>query len=49
MPGGKEKAKARQAVFLTSTNPFGDDPEEEELHDDFTVPQKASHVAKMEG
>ena len=30
----------RQGVFPTPTNPFGDDPEEEEPHDDFTVPQK---------
>ena len=37
---------ARQAVFSTPTNPFGDDPEEEEPHDDFTVPQKAPHVTK---
>ena len=36
IPGGKEKDKDRQAVFLTSTNSFGDDPEEEEPHDDFT-------------
>ena len=46
IPGGKEKDKARQAVFRTPTNPFGDDPEEEEPHDDFTVPQKAPHVTK---
>ena len=46
IPGGKEKDKARQAVFLTPTNPFGDDPEEEEPHDDFTVQQKASYVTK---
>ena len=46
IPGGKEKDKARRAVFLTPTNPFGDDPEEERPHDDFTVPQKAPHVTK---
>ena len=46
IPVGKEKDKARQAVFLTPTNPFEDDPEEEELRDDFTVPQKASYVTK---
>ena len=34
-PGEKEKDKARQAVLLTPTNPFGNDPEEEEPHDDF--------------
>ena len=28
IPGGKEKDKARQAVFLTPTNLFGNDPEE---------------------
>ena len=32
IPEGKEKDKARQAVFLTPTNPFGNDPEEEERH-----------------
>ena len=42
LPGGKEKDKARQAVFLTPTSPFADDPEEEEPHDDFRVPRKAS-------
>ena len=35
IPGGKEKDKARQTVFLTPTNPFGNDPEEDEPHDDF--------------
>ena len=30
IPGGKEKDKARQAVFLTPTNPFGHVPEQEE-------------------
>ena len=34
IPGGKEKDKARQAVFRTPTNPFGNNPEEEEPHDD---------------
>ena len=29
VPGGKEKDKARQSVFLTPTNPCGNDPEEE--------------------
>ena len=45
-PVGKEKDEARQAVFLTPTNPFGDDLEEEEPHDDFTVPQNAFYVTK---
>ena len=44
IPGGKEKDNARQAVFLTPTNPFGNDLEEEEPHDVFTVPQKAAYV-----
>ena len=46
IPGGKEKNKARQAVFLTPTNPFGNDPEEEEPHDDYTVPQKVPYVIR---
>ena len=45
-PGGKEKDKARHAVFPTPTNPSGDDPEEERPHDDFTVPHKAPNVTK---
>ena len=28
------------------TNPFGNDPEEEDTHDDFTVPQKAPYVTR---
>ena len=34
------------SVFLTPTNPIGDDPEEEEPHDDFTVPHKAAYATK---
>ena len=34
IPWGKEKNKARQAVFLTPTNSFGNDLVEEEPHDD---------------
>ena len=44
-PEGKEKDKACQAVFLTPTNHFGNDPEEEEPQDDYTVPRKAPYVA----
>ena len=40
IPGGEEKDKARQTFFLTPTNPCGNDPKEEEPHDDYTVPQK---------
>ena len=36
IPGGKEKDKDRQAVFLTPTNPFGNDLEEDETHDDLS-------------
>ena len=46
IPGGKEKDKAHQAVFLTPINPFGNDPEEDGPHDDFIVPQKAANVTK---
>ena len=45
-PRGKEKDKARQAVFLTPTNPFGNDPEEEEPHDDYTGPQKVPYATR---
>ena len=46
IPGRKEKDKARQPVFPTPTNPFGNDLEEEELHDDYTVPQKVLYVTR---
>ena len=42
----RNDSQTRQAVFLTPTNLFGDDLEEEEPHDNFTVPQKASYVTK---
>ena len=42
----KEKDKARQAVFPTQTNHFGNDPEEEEPHDDYTFPQKIPHATR---
>ena len=44
--GGKDKDRARQAVFLTPTNHFGDDPDEEEPHDDFTVQHQAAYATK---
>ena len=44
IPGGKEKVKARQAVFLTPTNPLGNDLEEERAHDDLPVPQKGPSI-----
>ena len=44
--GTSSKDKARQTVFLTPTNPFGNDPEEEEPHDDYTVPQKVPYVTR---
>ena len=46
IPEGKEKEKARQAVFLTPTNPSGDNPREAVFHDDFTVPKKELHVTR---
>ena len=42
----KEKDRARQAVFLTPTNQFGDNPEEKEPRDVFTDPQKAACATK---
>ena len=44
--GGKEKDKARQAVFPTQLNPFRNDPEEEEPHDDYTVPRKVLYASR---
>ena len=40
IPGGHGGDKGRQTVFFTPLNPFGGDSDEEELHDDDTVPQK---------
>ena len=42
-PGGKEKDRA---VFQIPTNLFGNDPEEEEPPDDYTVPQKVPYVTR---
>ena len=39
----KENDKARQAVFLTQLNPFGNNPDEEKPHGDHTVPQKVHY------
>ena len=46
IPGGKEKDKARQAVFLTPTTPLWSDRDEEEPHDDYTIPQKVPYVTR---
>ena len=43
IPGGKENDKARQAVFFTHLNPFGNDLDEEKTHDDQPVPQKVHY------
>ena len=40
--GRKEDDRARQSVFCTALNPFGQVPEEGEPHFDYTVPQKQS-------
>ena len=40
IPGGKENDRARQPVFCTALNPFGQDTEEEPHSFDYTVPQK---------
>ena len=48
IPEGKEKVKDRQAVFVTPTNPFGNYPEEEIAHNDFTVSQKVPHITRWQ-
>ena len=40
IPGGKERDKSQQAVFFTLLNPFVENPDEEEPHDDYSIPQK---------
>ena len=39
----KIETKARQAVFFTHLNLFGENPVEEEPHDDCTIPQKVHY------
>ena len=39
----RETDKARQAVFFTPLNPFGNDRDEEKPHFDYTVPQKVHY------
>ena len=41
--GGKADDRARQSVFFTPLNPFGNDPKEEDRHFDYTVPQKGHY------
>ena len=40
IPGGKENDKARQAVFFTPLNLFGEIPDEEQHHEKYKIPQK---------
>ena len=40
IPGGKENDKTRQAIFFTPLNLFGENLDEENPHDDYTIPQK---------
>ena len=47
IPGGKVNDEARQAVFFTSLNPFGNNPDEERPHGDHTVLQK--YITKLTG
>ena len=48
IPGGKESDKAPLAVFFTPLNPFDENPDEEELHDDYTIPQKVHYHSHWE-
>ena len=44
IPGGKESDEGRQIVFFTPlNNPFGEDSDEEEPRDDYTIPQKVHY------
>ena len=40
IPGGSENDRARQSVFCTALNPFGQDTEEEPRSFDYSGPQK---------
>ena len=43
IPGGQEDDNARQQVSFTPLGPFGNNPDEEKPHDDYTVPQKVHY------
>ena len=43
IPGGEENDEARQSVFFTALDPFGNNPDEEKSHDDYTIRQKVHH------
>ena len=43
IPGRKENDKARQAVFFMPLIPFGNDPDAEKPHGDYTVLQKVHY------
>ena len=40
IPGGKGNDSSRQAFFFTPLDEFGNNPDDETLHDDYTIPQK---------
>ena len=44
--GGRESKEGRQIIFFTPPNPFGDNPDEEELCDDLSKPKKVHYHSK---
>ena len=36
----RKSKRGRQTIFFTPLNPFGEDSDEEETRDDYTIPQK---------
>ena len=44
--GRKESKEGRQTIFSTPLNPFGDNPDEEEISNDLSVPRKVDYRSK---
>ena len=42
--GGRESREGRQTIFFTPLNPFGDNPDEEELDDDLSKPRNVHNL-----
>ena len=43
--GRRESKEGRQSIFFTPLNPFGDNPDEEELSDDLSKPRKVHYYS----
>ena len=41
--GRRRERRSSTSSFFTPLDPFGNNPDEEKLHDDYTVPQKVHY------